>query len=304
VCTLLFVSYLAGCATSPQIRLLLDDPPDIPPRMELTEVPFFPQQEYHCGPAALAGVMNYQGVEVMPDQIADLIYVPGLKGSLQVEVVAAVRRLGLLPVELDGSLESLLREVAAANPVFLLQNLGLDIYPVWHYEILIGYDLERRLMILRSGVNRRITRSFFTFEQTWQRAGRWALVIVNADSIPVSASADAYLDAVIGMEQAGSMKIARLAYTTALRRWPENPVALGGLGNSAYALGDYADAERAYRAVLARDPARAELWNNLAYALMQLGKRESALAAIARARLLDPGNSNYLDSQRELDNWP
>jgi Flp pilus assembly protein TadD len=56
--------------------------------------------------------------------------------------------------------------------------------------------------------------------------------------------------------------------------------------------------------VLALDPARAEVWNNLAYALIQLGKRESALAAIARARLLDPANSNYLNSQNELDNWP
>jgi hypothetical protein len=101
--------YLGGCASSPQTRLLLNEPPDIPSRVELAEVPFYPQQEFHCGPAALAGVMNYRGVEVVPDQIAELVYVPDLKGSLQVEVVAATRQFDLLPVKLDGRLESLLR---------------------------------------------------------------------------------------------------------------------------------------------------------------------------------------------------
>jgi tetratricopeptide (TPR) repeat protein len=159
-------------------------------------------------------------------------------------------------------------------------------------------------MILRSGVNRRITRSFALFEKTWKRAGHWALVVVDADSIPATASAEAYLEAVIAMEQVGSVQIAHRAYATALRRWPSNPLALGGLGNSAYALGDYAHAERAYRALLALNPNHAQGWNNLAYALIQLGQREAALAAIARARALDPENSDYRDSQRELDNWP
>jgi hypothetical protein len=83
-CALFLLAYLGGCATSPQTRLLLDNPPDIPPRVELTEVPFFPQQQYHCGPSSLASVINYRGTPVEPDQIAQMIYVPGLKGSLQV----------------------------------------------------------------------------------------------------------------------------------------------------------------------------------------------------------------------------
>jgi hypothetical protein len=91
-CALFLLAYLGGCATSPQTRLLLDNPPDIPPRVELTEVPFFPQQQYHCGPSSLASVINYRGTPVEPDQIAQMIYVPGLKGSLQVEVEAATRQ--------------------------------------------------------------------------------------------------------------------------------------------------------------------------------------------------------------------
>ncbi len=298
-CTL-FTLYLGGCATSPQTRLLLDNPPDIPPQVELTEVPFFPQQEYHCGPASLASIITYRGIAVEPDQIARLIYVPELKGSLQIEVVAATRQFDLLPVQLDGRLESLLREIAAGNPIFVLQNLGLDSIPFWHYEIVVGYDFAKRLMILRSGVNRRVVRSFALFEKTWQRAGHWALAVMPTDSIPHTASAGAFLDAVIGLEQVGRIDSARNAYATALQRWPGNLLAHTGLGNSAYAMGEFADAESAYRAALEIDPAKAEVWNNLAYTLAQLGRYEASMDAINRALELDPDNQNFKDSHSEL----
>jgi tetratricopeptide (TPR) repeat protein len=204
---------------------------------------------------------------------------------------------------MDGKLESLLHELAAGNPVFVLQNLSIEAYPLWHYEILIGYDLEQRHMILRSGVNRRITRSFALFEKTWQRADHWALVLVDSDSIPATATADAYLDAVIGLEQVGLARSAYQAYATSLHRWPDNLLAQVGLGNTAYALGEFAGAAAAYREALQIDPDKAEVWNNLAYALAQLGERESSLAAIARALELDPDNQNFRDSRAELDDW-
>ncbi|MGB5326779.1 MAG: PA2778 family cysteine peptidase [Gammaproteobacteria bacterium] len=302
-CALFFLSYLGGCATSPQTRLLPDNPPDIPQRVELTQVPFFPQQQYHCGPSSLASIINYRGTPVEPDQIAQLIYVPGLKGSLQIEVEAATRQFEMLPVQLDGKLESLMRELAAGNPVFVLQNLGLDSVPVWHYEVVVGYDFAERNFVLRSGVNARVLRSFTLFEKTWQRADHWALAIVSVDSIPVTASADAYLDAVLGMEQVGRIESANHAYATALRRWPENLLAYSGLGNSYYAMGEFVAAETAYRSALMIDPQKAEIWNNLAYVLAQLGRHESSMDAISRALELDPDNQNFKDSYNELVNW-
>jgi tetratricopeptide (TPR) repeat protein len=300
---LFFLGYLGGCATSPQTRTLLDNPPDIPAQVELTEVPFFPQQKYHCGPSSLASVINFRGTPVEPDQIAQMIYVPGLKGSLQIEVEAAVRQFEMLPVQLDGRLESLLRELAAGNPIFVLQNLGLDSLPVWHYEVVVGYDLAERVVILRSGVDARVLRSFALFEKTWQRADHWALVVVSVDTVPATASDDTYLDAVIGMEQVGRIESANHAYSTALRRWPENLLAQTGLGNSAYAMGEFVAAESAYRSALMIDPQKAEVWNNLAYVLAQLGQHESSMDAIDRALELDPDNRNFKDSYNELANW-
>ena len=294
---------IGGCAGSPQTRLRLDNPPDVPPRVELVEVPFFPQQEYHCGPSSLASVVNYRGTPVVPEQIAQMIYVPGLKGSLQIEVVAAVRQFEMLPVQLNGKLHSLLIELAAGNPIFVLQNLGLDSFPVWHYEVVVGYDLDEEIMILRSGVDERVIRSFALFEKTWRRAGYWALAIVKADMIPVSVGADAYLDAVVGMEQVGQIAISRQAYSTAVQRWPDSLLAYSGLGNSAYAMGEFKAAESAYRSALMIDPQKAEIWNNLAYVMLQLGDREASMEAISRALELDPENQNFRDSYNELTNW-
>jgi len=185
----------------------------------------------------------------------------------------------------------------------VLQNLGLDLYPVWHYEILIGYDLEQREMILRSGVRRRIGRGFGLFEKTWQRAGYWALAVVEPEAIPVTADAAAYLDAAIGMEQVGRIDGAHRAYLSARRRWPDNWLAHSGFGNTAYALGQFAKAEAAYRDALTLDAERAEIWNNLAYTLKQLGRHEASMEAIRRALELDPENQNLLDSRDELSSW-
>ena len=142
---------------------------------------------------------------------------PGLKGSLRSEVEAATRQYDLLPVRLTGRMDVLLAELAAGNPVFVLQNLGLDVVPVWHYEVVIGYDFEQRQMILRSGEHRRALREFALFERTWQRAGHWALVIVPPERVPPTASAGNYLQTAIDLEQVGRTATALRAYRSAAR---------------------------------------------------------------------------------------
>ena len=300
---LLIAAALAGgCATPPQTRQLLDNPPDLPRQVELEEVPFFPQTEFHCGPAALASVVSYRGIDADPVKIANLIYVPDLQGSLQAEVIAAARQFELLPIPLDGRIESILREIAEGNPVFVLQNLGLDSLPSWHYEVVIGYDLDQGDVILRSGEHRRIWRSFPLFERTWSRAGHWALAVVPANLVPVTASERDFIDTVIDMEQVGRIETAHRGYLTAARRWPKSVIAHSGVGNTAFAFGDFDAAESAYRAALQLEPDRADVWNNLAYALAGQGRYEAATEAIQQALALDPDNQNFQESYNELVN--
>lgn len=297
---LLCLGLLAACATPLQTLSLRQNPPDISLQRELVDTPFFPQTEYHCGPAALATVMQYLDVPVIPDDLAPMIYTPGLQGALQVEIVAATRRFELLPVQHDGKLESLLREVEAGNPVLVLQNLGLDNYTFWHYAVVVGYDIETQSIVLRSGTEKRLVRSFDVFERTWQRSDYWALIIVPPDQVPVTASAERYLQATLDLEQTGHVESANKAYGTAAKRWPDSLLAQTGLGNTAYALDNFVMSEQAYQQGLDLSPQSHQLWNNLAYAQARLGKKQASMAAISQAIQLAPDNQNYQDSLEEL----
>jgi tetratricopeptide (TPR) repeat protein len=100
--------------------------------------------------------------------------------------------------------------------------------------------------------------------------------------LPASLGASQYLNAVAKLEQVGQREAARVAYGTALERWPDNLVALMGLGNTAYAAGDLQAAELAFRRATLAHPEAAGAHNNLAQTLAELGRYDEA-AAEARA---------------------
>jgi hypothetical protein len=99
---------LASCAH----RVPLPDTrvASLPPRVELADTPFFPQQRYQCGPAALATVLNACGVAVTPEELVSQVYLPARQGSLQAETRRAPP--GLLAGAFEPELDALLEEVA------------------------------------------------------------------------------------------------------------------------------------------------------------------------------------------------
>ncbi len=292
---------LCGCATPPQTRSLLAQPPaDLPGRVELTETPFYPQERYQCGPAALATLLVAHGIDVTPEQLVDAVFVPALHGSLPEEMPAAARRYGLLAYRLRPSLDDLLAEVGHGNPVLVFQNLGMDWLPRWHFAVVIGYDLASREVILRSGTTRRWRTTLGTFERTWARGDHWALVILPPGDLPVSAQLVPYLQAAHDLETAGQAVAAQSAYRTATRQWPDQARSWLALGNSLYAASEYAGAESAFRQATRLAPEDPKGWNNLAYALLKTSCPEQARAAAACAQHLAPGESNYRDSVAEI----
>ena len=298
---LIALAVVGACSTPHQTLIIRQNPPaDIPPQQELTSTPFFPQKKFYCGPAALAMVINYRGIAVNPDELAPLIYVPELQGSLQEEVIAAVRQYDLLPVKLNGKLKSILREIASGNPVLVMQNLGLDVYPKWHYAVAVGYDLADQTIVLRSGLYERLVRSFSLFERTWEKAGYWSLAIVPPEVIPVTVGVEKFLNTVVELEQVGRVSPAHRAYLSASNKWPSSLLAQIGIGNTAYALGEYQESEAAYKKALELSPRKAEVWNNLAYALVKQGKSSESMEAIDKALDISPGNAGFLESRAEL----
>lgn len=292
---------LSACAT-PQVAMLdARWPAEIPDQVELLNVPFFPQEDYECGPAALAMVAHAAGVKVSPEALVDQVYLPGRQGSLQPEMLAATRRQGLLAYPLPPKLEDLLREVAAGNPVLVFQNLAFSIYPVWHYAVVMGYDRERHVLLLHSGVTARMEISLFAFERTWARGQHWAMLALPPGQLPVTAEPQAYSAAAATLERTDA-RGAQRAFAAALQRWPDNRAALLGAGNSAYALGQREAAAQAYRQTVAKHPDFADGWNNLAQVLLELGHRAEASRAIARAVALGGVRlADYLALRAQID---
>ena len=205
---------------------------------------------------------------------------PGRKGSLQLEILASTRRHGRLPYRLAPTLLALLDEVAAGNPVLVLQNLGLDWIPQWHYAVVVGYDLDAQKIILRSGTQARHISELDTFELTWARGNYWGIVALSPDRLPATATIDGYLRSVVSLEKIArhpdQWRTLKRAYATALTRWPQNLIARMGLGNSAYRLGELDAAAQAFRTALEDHPEAAAAHNNLAQVLLEQGKLDEA----------------------------
>jgi tetratricopeptide (TPR) repeat protein len=270
---------LAGCASAPQTQQLLQTATGLPSQHEITDTPFFPQQRYQCGPAALATALTYSGVDIDAAALVDEIYLPSRQGSLQIEILASSRRHARLPYRIAPQMSALLSEVAAGNPVLVLQNLGLSWTPQWHYAVAVGFDIAQQEIVLRSGTEARHRVNMNTFELTWARSQYWGIVVLPPDKLPATATADSYLRSVVNLEgtqQNDRWQLANQAYRTALTRWPGNLVAQMGLGNSAYQLADLNAAEQAFRHAIHDHPDAAAAHNNLAQVLLERGKLSEA----------------------------
>ena len=276
-------------------------PENLPPQHELSEVPYFPQEKYQCGPAALAMAINWSGLPLQPEDLVDEVYTPSRKGSLQVAVIAATRRHGRLAYEIS-DLQSIFYEIPEGYPIIILQNLGTSWLPVWHYAVVIGYDTERKTIILRSGTTARKVMSFGVFEKTWARSEYWGILVLQPTQIPAVAIEQNFITAVIGLERAHRYREAVSGYRTALTRWPESLSARMGLGNSYYALGELKKSEAVFKQTIQLHPEEGSAYNNLAQVLMEQGHYPDALAAAKMAVSLGgPLKAVYQETLREIE---
>jgi len=290
---------LGGCAPIPEAVL------ELPAGsvLELDRTPFYPQERYQCGPAALTTVLTMSGAVVALDDIVDKVYLPERKGSLQVELLAATRTEGRLPYVIDGTLSAIRNELEAGRPVVVLQNLGVAAIPRWHYAVVVGINADRSELILRSGTDRRRTTSVRTFLHTWRRGDYWAMVVLRPDELPAEVNRERYFSAIAALEQTGRLDEAALAWRTAEDRWPENSVALFGVGNTEGALGNFSVAEKIYRALLEQDGSLLVARNNLALVLAEQGEFEAAIDEIGTALEMndDPAlESELRDTERTI----
>lgn len=296
--------YLTGCGSfsrSPDNLSDIVNQSELPAEAELTDVPFFAQRQEQCGPASLATVLNYRQIEISAEQLEPLLYIPEKQGTLSIELTAQARSHGLLVYPIEKQLKSVLQEVAAGNPVLVMQNLGLSWWPQWHFAVVVGYDMNSHSLLLRSGNEPRRMTPFKSFLNTWSRAERWGIVIVPADQIPASAEPTPYLKAASDLEQQHP-ESARQAYIAALNQWPNlaetQRLARLGLANLAYTEKQFSTAKRWL--VESPPPLSAIQWNNLGYTLSAMSCPQSAVLAVKCAQALQPDAEEFRQSVTEL----
>ena len=279
------LAWLTGCAQFvPQtIDLRADWPANVPRAVELRGVPFFPQTQFECGPASLATILKTAGASTTPDELEKEVYLPARQGSLQVEMLAAPRRHGLIGWQLPQRYSALLEELTAGRPVLVLQNMGIWPFDDWHYAVVVGFDYERGELYLRSGQTERMALPFTIFEVTWRRSGYWAMIAARPQEIPVNATETTYRNTLLAFGRVATQTDTRAAWEAFLKRWAGDPVASIALSNLYYGAHELHAAEDVLRRSQQRNPDSVEVLNNLSQVLSELGRDSEALRLIDRA---------------------
>lgn len=167
----LFIFLLLALFSCPDSRLLREsDSPRI-----LQHVPFFPQEEFQCGPASLAAILNFWGIPITPEEIAKEVFSPTARGTLTLDMMEYPKRKGLTAITYKGSMEDLKTKIHSGYPLIVLVDLGFFIYQQNHFMVVLGY--EENGVIAHSGKEPFKRIPLKRFMKTWSKTDFWTLWI-------------------------------------------------------------------------------------------------------------------------------
>lgn len=283
-------------ATPQSDALLGSSPPSStawqgPRQWEQSNLPVVLQEPDYCGPAALAMVLTQAGLVADQQTLAGKVFLPERSGTLQAEMLSGPRQFGALAYELNGQLTSLLDESRAGHSPVVLLNLGLDWAPRWHYAVVMGFDLDRGEIVLRSGTSPREAMPLRTFEHTWRRARHWSMVVARPGTVPNSVTPESAERAALGFAQVASAADQLPVWTSLVQRWPDRLLGYLAWGNALQTMGRHLEAAQHFEDAAHRFNSAAA-WNNLAQTQLKLGRRaearQSAERALAIAQTREP----------------
>jgi hypothetical protein len=182
----LCLGLLAGCSSQWPATLAGDGE-----RVRVAGVPFFPQDGFRCGPAAMAEVLNWSGLDIKPLSLEGQFYAVS---DPRRTLADAANRYGRLAYPITGT-GAMLTELAAGHPVVVLQNLGVDREPLWNCVVAIGFDRARNQILIHSGDQAGKRMSLRLFERLWSDADQWGLVVLKPGELPAAAAQADYVKA-------------------------------------------------------------------------------------------------------------
>ncbi len=145
------------------------------PLQSIENVPFYPQERYQCGPASLAGVLNYWDVNTSPEAIATEIFSESARGTLNADMIFFAERENLAARQYRGSLEDIRTKIDSGYPLIVLVDDGFWIYQKNHFMVVIGYNSDG--IIANSGKTQRKYIPNKSFLRSWKRTNFWTLSV-------------------------------------------------------------------------------------------------------------------------------
>lgn len=245
---------------------------------QIQNVPVIKQKEHHCGPATLAMVMQYQGKMITAQEAAKGLIHDKLKGSFITEMKARARQEGFMVLEVN-DLNKVFTEVKAGHPVIVLQNNGFKFFPKWHFAVLTGMDFQGPDVFLNDGSDKVHEMDMRLFERSFVLGGGRSLVVLSPGKLSATASELDHVEAATMIESLGKIPEANKAWVAILAKWPENPVAVIGAGNTYYLQGMKNDA----RKVLEKGPETALILYNRAIVQSETGFKKEARESAKKA---------------------
>jgi hypothetical protein len=141
----------------------------------ITGIPFFPQEDYQCGPASLAAVLTYRGATATPIEIAAEIFSGSARGTLDLDMVFYAEGKGLQVKRYTGTPEDIRRNIDNGNPLIVLTDYGFWVYEKGHYLVIVGYNDQG--FIVNSGKDRELFVPEAEFLKVWKKANSLTLLI-------------------------------------------------------------------------------------------------------------------------------
>ena len=156
----------------------------LPSACHIEGVPLAAHTSDRCGPAALAAVLGYWGDTVEAEQIAQAIYLPDYRGSLNLDLLIVARQRGFDAWAGESTTEELRRALARGRPVICMVRRRNPLAARNHFVVLRGYDAVKGVWFLDSGQGEEERIAYDDFDREWRDAGRWMLVVEGRRAVP------------------------------------------------------------------------------------------------------------------------
>ena len=141
----------------------------------IKNVPFYPQKLYHCGPASLAGVLNYWKLPVTQDDVADAIYSKTAKGTLNIDMLAYVEKKGFKVKQFKSSISDIPTHINSGYPLIVMVDYGLWRYQKNHFMVIVGYNNNGAYV--NSGEKNLMFINFNKLYNIWKKTNFWTMLI-------------------------------------------------------------------------------------------------------------------------------